>query len=207
MTDNTPLQSSKVPPKSGMALTVKQGQVLRISDIAGGQVADLFCFALGDLNERLSAGHTLDYNNKIFYSTGDVLYSNQSRAMLRIVDDTAGPHFMMYAPCSQVMYEKTYGVTEPHPNCLDNFVGPMSAYGVRAEHISIPLNLFMNIELDAAGGIRIQPPSSVAGDHVDLRAEMDLLVGVTACSAGLCNDFSWSEIGVVVYEGNGSGNQ
>jgi len=34
----------------------------------------------------------------------------------------------------------------------------------------------------------ISPPSCGPGDGVDLRAEIDLIVGVTACSAEITND-------------------
>jgi uncharacterized protein YcgI (DUF1989 family) len=36
--------------------------------------------------------------------------------------------------------------------------------------------------------VRVGVPSSKAGDYVDLRAEMDLIVGLTACSAENSNN-------------------
>ena len=187
-----------VPAQSGVAFTVKRGQTFRIIDVHGQQVADLFCFNRHNLDEALSSGHTLDYNEKLFVTGGDTLYSNQGTAMLTLCSDGGGRHPMLYAPCNQKMYELSYGVTEPHPNCLDNFMAGLASYGVRASQLTVPLNIFMNISIDEAGHIHIDPAWSGAGTAIELQAEMDLLMGVTACSAGLCNGGHCTDIRIEV---------
>jgi uncharacterized protein YcgI (DUF1989 family) len=53
----------------------------------------------------------------------------------------------------------------------------------------------MNVPLDAESGeIRVLPPRSKAGDRIVFKAEMDLVIGLTACSAGLSNNFSYKPI-------------
>ena len=140
-----PEKRFRIEPQTGAAFTIKHGQKIRIIDVEGEQVADLYCFEKEEIEEKLSSGHTTDYNNKLFLSKGDVLYSNRSNPMFTIVADKVGKHIMLYAPCSQVMFEKSYGVTEAHPNCLDNLVNNLKSYGVQASQITIPLNIFMNI--------------------------------------------------------------
>ncbi len=44
-------------------------------------------------------------------------------------------------------------------------------------------NCFMNVPIDASGRLRVLPPISKAGDHIRFRAAMDLVIGLTACSA------------------------
>jgi uncharacterized protein YcgI (DUF1989 family) len=44
------------------------------------------------------------------------------------------------------------------------------------------------------GEIKVLPPLSRAGDRIVFRAEMDLVVGLTACSAGQSNNFSYKPI-------------
>jgi len=196
-----PEKRFRIEPQTGVSFTIKQGQIIRIIDVEGEQVADLYCFAKDEIEENLSSGHTTDYNGKLFLSTGDTLYSNRSNPMFTIVADQVGKHIMLYAPCSQVMFEKSYGVTEAHPNCLDNLVNILKSYGVQASQITIPFNIFMNIEINREGEIKIQSPVSKAGDYIELRAEMDMIVGVTACSAGACNNFEWTPIDVEIYSG------
>jgi hypothetical protein len=195
----TPIEQYRIDPQSGVAFTVKQGNVIRVIDVAGEQVSDLFCFAEQDMEQVLSAGHTTDYNGKLFLSKGDILYSNRSNPMLTIVADRVGKHVMLYAPCSQEMFARSYGATRAHPNCLDNLVDNLNSYGIRASQITIPFNIFLNIDISNEGMIEIQSPSSKAGDHIDLRAEMDLIVGVTACSAGLCNNYKCTSIDIEIY--------
>jgi uncharacterized protein YcgI (DUF1989 family) len=201
-TASTPIKQYHIDPQSGIAFTVKQGQVLRVIDVAGEQVADLICFAEEGIEESLSAGHTTDYNGKLFFSKDDILYSNRSNPMLKIVADKVGKHVMLYAPCSQEMFARSYGATESHPNCLDNLVNNFKSYGIRAYQITIPLNIFLNIDISNEGKIEIHPPLSRAGDHIDLQAEMDLIVGVTACSAGLCNNYHCTPIDIEIYAGD-----
>lgn len=192
-------QQWHIEPQSGLAFTIKQGQTIRITDVAGQQVADLFCFAQDEPEECLSSGHTTDYNGKLFLSTGNVLYSNRSNPMFTIVADDVGRHIMLYAPCSQKMFATSYGITEPHPNCFDNLATHLRPFGLRPSQITTPLNLFMNITFSADGAIAIHPARSKAGDAVTLRAEMDLVVGVTSCAAGTCNNFTWTPIEVALY--------
>jgi len=200
---SVPIKRFHIDPQSGTAFSIKQGQIIRIIDVEGEQVSDLFCFAKDEIQEHLSSGHTTDYNGKLFLSKGDTLYSNRSNPMFTIVADQVGKHIMLYAPCSQMMFEKSYGVTEAHPNCLDNLVNNLKSYGVQASQITIPFNIFMNIEIDREGEIKILSPMSKAGDYIELRAEMDMIVGVTACSAGSCNNFEWTPIDVEIYSGDG----
>ena len=105
-------------PQSGVAFTVEKGQIIRVIDPQGEQVSDLVCFARHDLEDYLSSGRSIDYNNKIYLSTGDILYSNKSRPMLTIVADQVGKHDFLFAPCSPEMFRLTYNVTGEHPNCL-----------------------------------------------------------------------------------------
>jgi uncharacterized protein YcgI (DUF1989 family) len=195
-----PIKQHHIPPQSGIAFTIEKNQIARIIDVEGGQVADLFCCSKDENGEILSSGHTIDYNGKLFLSKGDILYSSKSNPMFTIVEDLVGRHMMLYAPCSQEMFDKSYGVTEPHPNCFENLDNQLKGYGIQVSPIMIPLNIFMNIKLNRQGEITILPPMSKKGDYIELRAEMDLIVGVTACSAGKCNNYEWTPIEVHVYD-------
>ena len=175
------------------------GVQFRVIDVDGEQVADLVCFARQNTEEYLSSGRSVDYNEKLFLTTGDILYSNRSNPMLSIVEDPVGRHDFLFAPCSQEMFQMTYKVTEPHPNCLDNLTDALGSYGIRAFQIPTAFNIFMNVVINDAGRVAVQPPLSKAGDYIKLRSEMDLIVGVSACSAGKCNNFQCTPIRVVIY--------
>ena len=49
--------------------------------------------------------------------------------------------------------------------------------------IPTTFNIFMNVEIAGDGELSILPPKSKAGDAIVLSAEMDLIVGLTACAS------------------------
>ena len=52
----------------------------------------------------------------------------------------------------------------------------------------------MNVEVASDGGLAVRPPRSKPGDYIELRAEMDLIVGLTACSAEMSNNYRFKPI-------------
>jgi uncharacterized protein YcgI (DUF1989 family) len=183
-------------PQSGAGLIVTQGQRLEIVDPCGEQVSDLVSFAAEDRTEWLSSGRTIDYANTIYLTTGHTLYSNRSRPMWTILEDTVGRHDFLLTPCSPETFTILYKTTGHHPSCFENLVHGLKPFGIAPDAIPTSLNVFMNVDVLPSGELRILPPRSRAGDHITLRAEMDLIVGVTACSAELSNNGRFKPIDV-----------
>ena len=166
--------------KSGAALTLEEGETLRVIDIEGHQVADLVCFNAHDRAERFSAAKTRLNAFKARISTGDRLFSNRSRAMLTIGEDPVGVHDLLFASCNAWLYEHVFqqpGTT----GCLEILRDVLAAYGIEQDAVPDPFNLFMNTRMDEKGGLSIELPESNAGDFVELTANMDCLVAVTSC--------------------------
>lgn len=187
--------NGRIQPCSAHAFELLAGEELLVIDPCGQQVSDLVAFSKHDVEEFISSGRSIDYASKIWLSTGDVLYSNRSRPMFTILEDTCGRHDFMLTPCSKETFFILYGETQCRPGCEGNLVKVLHKYGIGVDRIPIAFNVFMNVELNAdTGVISVRPPLSRAGDFIRLRAEMDLLVGLTACSAGLSNNFEYKPI-------------
>lgn len=176
-------QTISIPPQSGRSFTIKQGQMLRVIDPLGEQVSDLFAFAEHDRDCRLSSGRSLDYAGKIYLTTGDTLYANDSKPMFTIAADTVGLHDFLLTPCSQEMFEILYKYKGHHPSCFENLFLSLKKHGISEADISTTFNIFMNVKIDPQGKLTVGVPMSKAGDYIDLRAEMDMVCGLTACSA------------------------
>jgi len=187
-------------PQTGTAFLVSQGQLLRITDPQGEQVSDMVSFARDDSREWLSSGRTIDYANTIYLTTGHVLYSNRSRPMWTIVEDTVGRHDFLLTPCSPDTFRIIYGTTDHHPSCFENLARNLAPFGISPDVIPTTFNIFMNVVVAATGELQILPPPSRAGDHILLRAECDMIVGVTACSAELSNNGSFKPIDVALLD-------
>lgn len=183
-------------PQTGAALTIARGEYLRIIDPLGEQVSDLMSFAREDTRESLSSGRTIDYANTIYVTTGHTLYSNRSRPMWTIVEDTVGRHDFLLTPCSPDTFRIIYGTAGHHPSCFENLATALAPFGIAPDTIPTTFNVFMNVEIKANGELDILPPRSRAGDYIVLRAEMDMIAGVTACSAELSNNGTFKPIDV-----------
>jgi uncharacterized protein len=196
----TRVRSIHIDPQDGVGLIVKRGQRLEIIDPQGEQVSDLTSFALDEPTEWLSSGRTIDYANTIYVTTGHILYSNRSRPMWTIVEDTVGRHDFLLTPCSPEMFVILYKIPGYHPSCFENLARHLKPFGIAPDAIPTTLNVFMNVDVLPSGELRILPPRSRAGDRVVLRAEMDLIVGVTACSAELSNNGCFKPIDVHLHD-------
>jgi len=180
---------NRIQPQCGHGFVLQPGQRLTVSDPSGGQVSDLYCFDADDPTDVLSSGRTIDYANRLLFTTGDVLYSSQSRPMLTIVEDTCGRHDFLLTPCSQDTFDLLYPEfhQQPHPSCLDNLRRALGPLGADTSRIGTTFNIFMNVWWEPDGMLHIDPPTSTAGDRFVVRAERRLLVGLTACSAEKSN--------------------
>jgi uncharacterized protein YcgI (DUF1989 family) len=185
----------EIAPRSGVAFTLDKGQRLTVIDPRGEQVADLLAFARADVGEVISSGRTLDYASKIYLTTGDKLYSNRSNVMLDIVEDQVGRHDFLLTPCSKDTFRIIYGDEQPHRGCFGNLAAALAPYGVTEDMIPTAFNVFMNVPVDSVTGeLRVEPPLSKAGDQIVFEARMDLVVGLTACSALQSNNGSFKPI-------------
>ena len=181
-------------PQTGTAFELRIGQQLRVIDLEGEQVADLIAFNAAEKSEWLSSGRSIDYANRIYLTKGDLLYSNRSHPMFTIVEDDVGRHDFLLTPCSPETFQIIYKSEAPHPSCFNNLATHLAPFGIAPGTIPTTFNIFMNVEVDPNGELKILPPRSKAGDAILLRAEMDLIVGLTACSAEMSNNYSFKPI-------------
>jgi uncharacterized protein YcgI (DUF1989 family) len=185
-----------IPPRSGSAFTIKKGQLLKITDLQGEQVADFICYNQADTKEYLSSGRTIDYAETIFLTTGNLFYSNRSNVMFVIKEDSVGRHDFLLTPCSADTFRIIYGHTHPHQGCFGNLSQALAPFGITQDEIPISFNVFMNVSVDGdSGKINVLPPISKAGDYIIIEAQMDLVVGLTACSAEMSNNYAFKPIG------------
>jgi|SRR5688572_20697430 len=184
-----------IQPRSGQSFVLEKGKKLKVTDLQGEQVSDFICYNLQDKHEYLSSGRTLDYTETIFLTKGNLFYSNRSNVMLEMIDDTVGRHDFLLAPCSAEMFRITYGHTDPHRGCFGNLKEALQKFGVHEDAIPTCFNIFMNVDVnEQTGKLKVLPPKSKAGDFIIFESKMDLIVGMTACSAGLSNNFSYKPI-------------
>ena len=171
-----------IPAQTGKAFRLKKGEHLKVIDPEGEQVSDLFCFSDDGSKDPLSSGRSIDYNESIYLTTGHKLYSNSGKVMLTIIQDTCGRHDFLVTPCSLQMFQMMSGNLDYHPSCQENLIQNLKEYGIPEDSITTTFNIFMNVPVSENGSIKVLKPNSKADDFIIFKAEMDLIVGLTACS-------------------------
>lgn len=113
--------------------------------------------------------------------------------MLTLTEDTSpGVHDTLFAACDRHRYAQL-GVEGYHDSCADKLhseIAKLEILGSMEGWTPDPLNLFMNVPVKELGGGRggelgIEAPWSRQGEYVVLRAEVDLVVVMSACPMDL----------------------
>jgi uncharacterized protein YcgI (DUF1989 family) len=174
------IQQVTVPARGGASVPVREGQILRVIDLEGTQVADLVAVTQADRHEYLDTARTCSMLNRIYFRQGDRLFTNRRRPILEVVRDDVGAHDMQMAACDPRRYEIDFGATG-HANCLANLTQALAAREFSWWEVPNPVNVFQSTPVQADGSFVQLPAQSRAGDCVEFRALMDVLVAVSAC--------------------------
>lgn len=186
----------KIRPCTGREIFAQKGQTITVVDVAGGQVVDFFAENAKDAGEYLSPGVTMDCNESLRLSVGGFLYSNRYRPMLRVLTDAVGEHDLLHPCCRKEMYDFFYHNGAAHPNCLENINTCLKSS--RPE--IYPVNLFMHTAVSSNGDIAVKKPLSKPGDTIVFSAQMDVRLGVAACSVAEsdCNGGVCTPVTVII---------
>jgi uncharacterized protein YcgI (DUF1989 family) len=200
-----------IPSNTGRTYVVKKGQHIRVS---GKTIVDFVPFAYPNVRERFDQSRTKAFHRRIFISTGDYLISKFNNPMLKIVEDTykEGTHDLQRGTCNARRWRmleaeglealKPYAhrnLTKlPDHGCWENLTEALKPYDVAAEDIPSPFNIFMTLEIDGKTGAvkdtTIRPKETA---HVDMVAEMDCLLAISACPD---TQVGGKDIDILVYE-------
>lgn len=175
------LEDFEIAGGGGGHIRLKAGESLRIVNLEGSQVADVWAFEQSNPHEFLSTEHTRSCLQKLIPAPGDMIYSNRRRAMFKINEDTSpGIHDMLLSACDEQRYV-LLGHVGYHRNCVDNLTDAMKQAGVSLPEIPSPFNVFENVLIGDDGQLSIQAPVVKAGQSITLRAELDVLCVISAC--------------------------
>ncbi len=173
-------EDTVVPAGDPWSARIAKGGCLRLVDLEGQQAVDFLCFNADDPAERYSAANTIKLAHNIYLGRDSVLWSSRARPMMTVVEDSCGRHDTIYGCCSIELDKVRYGTTKTR-GCRSNFESELAQHGLGPKDIVSNVNFFMSVPVAADGAVAIAEGRSKPGDHVDLRAEMDLLVVISNC--------------------------
>jgi urea carboxylase-associated protein 1 len=199
----TTIRDEVIPARGHWAAEIRRGQTVRMEDLEGQQAIDFICYNLDNLDEKFWAAHTAKLNGTIYITKGHVLYSDLANPMMTIVEDTVGVNDVICGSCSQALDLLRYGEDKAKPGCMDNFEAAIAPWGLTRSAIPMCFNIFLDYPVENGGHVAIDKEApSRPGDHIDLRAEMDLLAVISNCPQenNPCNGYNPTSIRVAVYE-------
>ena len=187
--------------KTAQAFLVDQGQRVRVSDVDGQQAADFVCFSAHDYGERFSQSKTRIRHWNVQITTGDALISNRDNVMFTIGEDTVGVHDIMLSECHSYLYEHMFKVG-PRNGCQENLANALEPYSICVDDLPDPFDIFTDTRISETGELSIHTAPSGPGDYIDLHAEMDCLIAVSACPEDIsaCNGYNCTRIGVEIHD-------
>jgi uncharacterized protein len=183
---------------------VKAGQTLRLLDLEGNQAVDTLFYSARNPRERYDVQRTLRKQNRVYLTTGSVLYSNLGQPMLTISADTCGRHDTLGGACAQESNTVRYALDKRYMHsCRDNFLRASLHDGrLNKADIGANINFFMNVPVTPEGGLTFEDGISAAGKYVELKAHMDVIVLISNCPQlnNPCNGYNPTPAEVLVWD-------
>jgi hypothetical protein len=162
---------------------LKRGTSLRITALGDGANVPAIFYNSEFPVERYNMPDTLKAQHIAHLSKGFVLYSDMGRVLGSITDDTCGWHDLIGGHSTASSVQDRFGnqrYQEHHNdfyrNTRDNFLIELANWGLGLRDLSANVNFFSKIQVDPEGNLAYITGNSKAGDFVELRAEMNVLV-------------------------------
>jgi uncharacterized protein YcgI (DUF1989 family) len=181
---------------------MKKGQVMRIIDVEGQQVADLILYDPNNLKNPSSMNNTVLVNKNYKITKGHAFYSKFGDRMATIIEDTVGTNVVTGGFCNPGLNRQRYGIEGTH-TCQANLTASMAKYGFTTADIEEGCwCAFMNVTYEPDGRLEIRAPISKPNDYLDMRADMDILVAFSNCPSehNPCNGWNPTPLRVIIYE-------
>jgi urea carboxylase-associated protein 2 len=176
-----------VPPGAYWTRILQRWERLRITDVDGRQGCALLAYNADQPSERYNAPDTVKVQNQIFLTSGRVLLSDMGRVLFSIVDDTSGHHDTLAGFSDAAAVDAQFGAgpyvklgNDSYRNARDNFVMALGRHGLDRRDLVMSFNPFAGVDVAGDGALEWRPGCGRPGVWIELRAEMRVLVAVSA---------------------------
>jgi len=188
------LHEETIPGGSALSLNVRRHTTLRLTALEAGANVSFLALNRAEPTDRYNMADTLKGQHTAKLTTGFMLYSDMARALFSITGDTLGWHDPLGGHDTAAHVSKKWGHLDYqtarnawHRNSHDHFLIELAKHGLNARDLVPNINFFSKLSTSPTGELSFVPNHSRAGDHLDLRAELDVLVILTTCHHPLDN--------------------
>lgn len=190
MSDSTEtlLFEESVPGGGMWSFVLRRHLTLRITTEADGANVGLMAYNADAPLDRLNLPDTLKAQYTAKLMRGHVLMSDMGHALLSITADTVGWHDPLGGHGNAAHALSKYGKADYqthrndwHRNAHDNFLIELAKHGLGKRDLVGNANLFSRVDINSDGVMSFHPDNAKAGDSIDLRAEMNVLIVLNTC--------------------------
>src|SRR6202022_2658616 len=188
MKETSLLWEETIPGGATWSHVLKRETSLRIVDPEGGANVGALFYNFECPAERYNMPDTLKAQHIARLTKGFVLYSDMGRILFSIIEDTVGWHDPIGGTSSAKLVHAKYGPSsyqehrnDYHKNGHDTFLIEMGKWGLGPRDLVANVNFFSRVDVAQEGTMSFTQGNSKAGDHVGLRAEMNVLVILNTC--------------------------
>jgi uncharacterized protein len=161
------------------AVTLAEGESLRIVNSQGTSSVSMVAWNRHDTSERLNHADSIKVQWTAQMRSGRVLLSDMGRVLLSLVEDTSGAHDSLVGGSTAASNLRKYGAE--HRNTRDNLILGATKLGLSRRDIPPCVTFFAPVAVDETGRFFWQEGALKAGDFIDLRAAMDVVVLLSNC--------------------------
>lgn len=173
------LWNEVIPRESHFSALMRRGTALRLTDLQGGANVSAIFYNFEDLAERYNMADTMKSQNSARLSRGHVLLSDMGRVLCSIIDDSLGWHDPIGGisvskghsglKLFDTQHQKSYG---GH----DALLLELGKWGLGRPDLVPNVNFFSKVTVGPKGDLNFASNHSKAGDYVDLRFEMNVVI-------------------------------
>lgn len=165
---------------------IRRGEALRIVNTSATPGVSLFTWNAQDTSERYNSADTVKIQWTCALRKGRVLFSDMGRVLLSIVEDTCGAHDTIVGGSTRASNARKYGDASLR-STSENMLLAAGKLGLGARDLAPLVTFFAPVSI-VDGKPTWREGVLQAGDFIDLRAELDLIVAVSNCPHPLAPD-------------------
>ena len=189
---NKVMWSEVVPGGSHWSWRMPRGSAIRFVALDAGANMSLVLYSAQEKLERYNMPDSLKAQHTAHYTRGHVLMSDMGRSMASVTADSLGWHDPLGALLDNELMASKYGEQryEQARNAMyrsgkDGLLIEIGKYGLTRRDLIAPVNLFSKVSVDAQGRFGFAADHAKAGDFVELRFDMDVILAVSSAPHAL----------------------
>ena len=174
---------------------VARHKTLRLTDLEGGVNVGMLLYHASERHERYNMPDTLKGQHIFYLRAPYCVHSDMGRLFASITEDTVGWHDTVCGASDARLVQAKYGEktfqaarNDFHRNGRECFLIELAKWGLGERDLVPNLNWFSKVLSDDDGKLSFVSGHSKAGDHIDLRFDMDTLVVLNTCQHPLDPD-------------------